>query len=99
MVVREKKAMIKLIEKCLDELASYEKYSICDAIKTGEKQGTNWRTELLWLDDEDHTTTENTGKPYMVDAVEYRLPKNMDEETEAEYNALTKIREVLADLL
>ena len=98
-IVMEKKELLNLVDRCMEELASFEKYRLCDAIEAGEKQGTNWRGELLYLDDENKTTTEDTGIPYMEKIYEYRLPKDPTDIQKAQMLALEKIRETLADLV
>lgn len=98
-VVTEKKAVMKMVEKCLDELDSYEKYSLCEAVNMGEQQCKNWDNHPLYRDADGRRTTEVTDEPIMETVYEYRLPKVMDDTTKAEVEALKKVRELLVSLI
>lgn len=98
-VITEKKAIMKMVEKCLDELESYEKYSIFEAVNTGERQCKNWEEQPLYRDADGKRTTEVTDEPIMENVYEYRLPKVMDDNTKAEVDALKKVRELLVSLI
>ena len=98
-IIIEKKAMIELVDRCLSELDSFEKYSLCDMVKTGEHQMKDWGGNLLYKDEDGNRTTEVTGVPLMETDYDYRLPANMDEDMKAKYNALNKLRDILADLI
>lgn len=99
MVVREKKAMLEVIESLMADLASKERISLCDMVKTGEHQGKSWNGELYYISEDGKRTTEVTDKPYMVDDYEYVLKKSMDADDKALSNAINTIRETLASLV
>ena len=91
--------MIELVDKCLSELDSFEKYSLCDMVKIGEHQMKDWEGNLLYKDGDGKRTTEVTDVPLMETDYDYRLPADMNDDTQAKYNALNKLRDILADLI
>lgn len=98
-IITEKKAMIELVDRCLSELDTFEKYTLCDMIKTGEHHATDWHGNLLYKTPDGERTTEVTDIPMMETDYDYRLPAKMDDDTQAKYNALNKLRDILADLI
>lgn len=98
-IITEKKAMIELVDRCLSELDNFEKYTLCDMVKIGEHHMKDWDGNLLYKDEDGKRTTEVTDTPMMETDYDYRLPADMDEETQAKYNAMNKLRDILADLI
>ena len=98
-IITEKKAMVELVERCLSELDSFEKYTLCDMVKIGEHHATDWHGNLLYKNEDGERTTEVTDAPIMETDYDYRLPAEMDESMQAKYNALNKLRDILADLI
>lgn len=98
-LITEKKAMMEVIDKVMDELASYERYYLCESIKTSEYQAKDFDGNLLYRDANGKRTTEVTDTPIMDYDMEYRLPEKMDDFTKARVNALEKVCECLSELI
>ncbi len=98
-IIAEKKAMMEVIERLLDELESIERYQICEQIKVGEHQDTDWHGNLMYLDEDGKRTEEVTDIPYMVSDYEYRIPDSIDETTSAKYKAVCTLRDTLAKMI
>lgn len=98
-LITEKKAMMEVIDKVMDELESYERYCLCESIKTKEYQAKDFEGNLLYRDANGKRTTEVTDTPIMDYDVEYKLPDDMDDYTKARVDALEKVRECLTELI
>ena len=98
-LITEKKAMMEVIDKVMDELESYEHYYLCEPVKTAEYQAKDYNGNLLYRDADGKRTTEVTDTPIMGYDLEYRLPENMDDFTKARVDALEKVRECLSELI
>lgn len=98
-LITAKKAMMEVIDKVMDELESYERYYLCESIKTNEYQAKDFDGNLLYRDANGKRTTEVTDTPIMDYDLEYRLPADMDDFTRARVDALEKVRECLSELI
>ena len=99
-VVLEKKATLDILEELMSKLNDLEEYKLTRTEEIGEEQGKDWDGNLLWLDENNKRTTEDTGKPYMRTL--YKTVKlkddEMDEKEKAYAGALETIRDTLASL-
>lgn len=98
-LITEKKAMMEVIDKVMDELESYERYYLCESVKTAEYQAKDYDGNLLYRDANGKRTTEVTDTPIMDYDLEYKLPDDMDDFTRARVDALEKVRECLSELI
>lgn len=98
-LIKAKKAMMEVIDKVMDELENYERYYLCESIKTNEYQAKDFDGNLLYRDVNGKRTTEVTETPIMDYDIEYRLPEMMDDYTKARVDALEKVRECLSELI
>ena len=97
--VMEKKAILEIAEDLMVSLSTREEDHKKEWAKVGESQRTDRDGNLLWLDENNERTTEDTGKPCMRDDYDYVEKKSFDAKDEAYFNAIEKIREAIASLV
>lgn len=99
-IVREKKAMLSLVESLLESLNSKEEYYLKEYVDTGkEHQRKDWNGNLLWKDANGNRTTEDTGIPYMEKEYKYVMKQHLDDEDKAYQSAIEHLRDTLASLI